>query len=140
MSLDERVKNAALMHHERCDGKGYPNGLSAGEIDDFAKIVSIADVYDALTSARVYRGSLCPFESFRIMEEGGFERFHPKYFVTFLQGMSQSYVGSEVILSDDRKAVIKKGNPENWSMPFVEIEGVTVNLADEKDLFVKEII
>lgn len=140
MILDERVKKAALMHHERCDGKGYPDGLHAEDIDEFAKMVSIADVYDALTSARVYRGSLCPFESFQIIEEGGYERFDSKYLVTFLKGISESYVGSEVILSDNRKAVIKESNPQNWSMPIVEIEGQAVNLADEKDVFIKEIV
>lgn len=140
LPLDERIKKAALMHHERVDGKGYPSGLSAGEIDEFAKIVSIADMYDALTSARVYRGPLCPFEGFQIMKESGNERFDQKYLVPFLEGIAGSYVDSEVILSDGRKAVVKEGNPEDWAMPVVEISGKIVNLLDEKNIFVKEII
>lgn len=52
--LDERIKNAALMHHERYDGTGYPNHLVGKEIDDMAAIVAIADVYDAMTSDRCY--------------------------------------------------------------------------------------
>lgn len=139
-SLDERIKNAALMHHERCDGKGYPNGLSAEEIDEFAKIVSIADVYDALTSARVYRGPLCPFEGFRIIKEGGYERFDSKYLFPFLEGIAESYIGSEVILSDGREAVIREVNKRDLCMPIVEIQGKIVNLADEKNLFVNEIV
>jgi putative nucleotidyltransferase with HDIG domain len=54
-NLPDEVKNAALMHHERCDGSGYPMGLRADQIDSHAKIVAIADVYEAMTSARVYR-------------------------------------------------------------------------------------
>ena len=67
-NIDERIKKAALMHHERCDGSGYPSRLVSNEIDDFAKIVAIADVYDAMTSARVYRGPLCPFDVVHIFE------------------------------------------------------------------------
>ena len=47
--VDDHVKNAALMHHERCDGSGYPLKLTAAQIDPFAKLVAIADVYDAMT-------------------------------------------------------------------------------------------
>lgn len=140
MPLDERIKKAALMHHEHCDGGGYPHGLSGDEIDEFAKIVSIADVYDALTSARVYRGPLCPFEGFKIMRENGYERFDSKYLFPFLKGISESYVGSSVILSDNRKALIRESNQEDWAMPVVDIGGEIVNLMEEKDIYVKEIV
>ena len=52
-SLPDGIRNAVLMHHERCDGTGYPLGLTGDKIGDYANIVSIADVYDAMTSARV---------------------------------------------------------------------------------------
>lgn len=53
--LPEEVKLCALMHHERCDGSGYPLGLKTDKINRYAKLVAIADIYDAMTSARVYR-------------------------------------------------------------------------------------
>ncbi len=52
---DEDIKAAILQHHERPDGKGYPNGLTKNQIRPIASIVKIADVYDALTSARQYK-------------------------------------------------------------------------------------
>lgn len=61
LPLSVHVKRAALQHHERGDGSGYPQGLKDGEIDSFAQIVAIADVYDAMTAARSYRAPLCPF-------------------------------------------------------------------------------
>lgn len=61
-NIDERIKNVALMHHERCDGSGYPNGLVSHEINSFAKLVAIADVYDAMTCARVYKGLYVPLK------------------------------------------------------------------------------
>ena len=94
MKLDERIKKVALMHHERCDGSGYPDGLWGDQIDEFAKIVAIADVYDALTSAMVYRGALCPFEVINmVVEQDGDKRFDPKYLHPFLEGVVKSFIG-----------------------------------------------
>ena len=50
------------MHHERCDGSGYPLGLDSNKTEPFAKIIAICDCYDAMTSPRPYRDSLCPYE------------------------------------------------------------------------------
>ena len=73
-SLPDGIRNAVLMHHERCDGTGYPLGLTGDKIGDYAKIVSIADVYDAMTSARVYRGPLCPFKAIALFESEGLQK------------------------------------------------------------------
>ena len=90
--LDERIMNAALMHHERCDGSGYPQGLKADEIDDFAKIVAIADYYDALTSARVYREPHCPFEVFRMLQQER-DKFDSTYLAVFMEVVASFYIG-----------------------------------------------
>jgi putative two-component system response regulator len=56
-------------HHERLDGSGYPDGLSGDGVPLAVRIVTVADVYDALTTARVYRRALNPEETYEIMEE-----------------------------------------------------------------------
>jgi HD-GYP domain-containing protein (c-di-GMP phosphodiesterase class II) len=59
----EFLADAAVLvrhHHERCDGSGYPDGLAAAQIPFGARIIAVADVYDALTSARPYRAALAP--------------------------------------------------------------------------------
>ena len=66
------------MHHERCDGTGYPLGLPGHKIDKFAKIVAIADVYDAMTSARIYRGPLCPFQVIGLFVSEGLQKYDPQ--------------------------------------------------------------
>ncbi len=139
LPLDERIKNAALMHHERCDGKGYPEGLASDEIDDFAKIVAIADVYDALTSARVYRGPLSPFESFQIIRDGGYERFKTEYLFPFMEGITRAYVGSHVLLTDGREAEIAHADPKDYTRPIVRIHGNLVKLSEE-DIGIQEVI
>ena len=67
------VQMSAMMHHERCDGSGYPLGIKGDQIDRFAKIIMVADVYEAMTAARLYRGPLCPFEVISIFESEGLQ-------------------------------------------------------------------
>lgn len=136
--LDERIMNAALMHHERCDGSGYPKGLKADDIDDFAKIVAIADYYDALTSARVYREPHCPFEVFRMLQQER-EKFDPTYLAVFMEGVGSFYIGCEVVLSNQKRARIVDTNPIDQSNPIVKMDGLIVNLAMAPDIDVKEI-
>lgn len=136
--LDERIMNAALMHHERCDGSGYPKGLKADDIDDFAKIVAIADYYDALTSARVYREPHCPFEVFRMLQQER-EKFDPAYLAVFMEGVGSFYIGCEVVLSSQKRARIVDTNPTDQSNPIVKMDGLIVNLAMVPDVDVKEI-
>ena len=84
LDIDQRIKNAVLLHHERFDGKGYPLGLTGNEIDDFTSIVSIADVYDAMTAARCYRGPLCPFRVIEMFEVEGFQKYDVSILLPFL--------------------------------------------------------
>lgn len=117
------------MHHERCDGSGYPLGLKTDKINRYAKLVAIADIYDAMTSARVYRGPLCPFKVIRIFEEEGFEKYDPRYVVTFLQNIADTYVQNEVLLSDGRKGQIILINKSMVSKPIVQCGGEVIDLS-----------
>ncbi|MGL4571513.1 MAG: HD-GYP domain-containing protein [Clostridium sp.] len=63
LKLPNRSLSISLEHHERIEGTGYPNKLTFDEIDIFSKIVSIADVYDALTSRRSYKDPVCASEA-----------------------------------------------------------------------------
>ena len=58
ISIMPNLKTGVRWHHERLDGKGYPDGLAGDKIPEYAKIISIADAYDAMTSNRSYRSSL----------------------------------------------------------------------------------
>ena len=75
LPIDKHIKNAALMHHERADGSGYPIGMKGNDIDKFARIVAIADVYEAATAPRVYRKSMSPFEVFELFEKEGIQKY-----------------------------------------------------------------
>ena len=122
LPLDPKVKFAALMHHERCDGTGYPLGLKADQIDSYAKIVAIADVYDAMTAARVYRGPVCPFEVLGVFESEGLQKYDPKYLLTFLEGVAHTYLHHTIQLSTGEKAEIIMINRGALSRPVVRTE------------------
>lgn len=74
--LPEMVLDICLHHHERLDGRGYPDGLSGDQISLPLRIASICDVYDALTSKRAYKKAWAPLEAanFMIEQEGQFDR------------------------------------------------------------------
>ena len=81
------ASNMAGYHHERWDGKGYPNGLKEEEIPLSARIMAVADVFDALASKRVYKPAFPLDEALRIIEEGKGTQFDPKCVEVFLEAV-----------------------------------------------------
>ena len=75
----------ARHHHERWDGRGYPDGLAGNDISIWAQIVSLADVYDALTSKRVYKSAFSREESLRMIKESECGVFNPRLLELFLE-------------------------------------------------------
>ena len=75
----------ALTHHERWDGTGYPNGLSGQEIPLCGRIVAVADVYDALTSHRVYKTAFSHEKAVQLIREGSGSHFDPDMVRAFLK-------------------------------------------------------
>lgn len=138
--LDERVKLSALMHHERCDGSGYPDHLTGNQIDEFAKIVAIADIYDAMTCARVYRSPLCPFDVISVFEQEGLHKFDPHYSLTFLESIVNTYVNCTVRLSDGRVGDIIMIDNKNLTRPVVKVGASFIDLAKNRDLSIVAII
>lgn len=139
-NMDERIKTVALQHHERCDGSGYPNHLDASQISDFSKLVAIADVYDAMTSARVYRKGLCPFKVISIFEEEGLQKYDPQFILTFLERIGSSYMNNNVRLSDGRIGEVVMINKNNLSRPMVKVGDEYVDLSKQLSLEIDEII
>ena len=90
--LDPRIKEAVLKHHERCDGSGYPSMLKGDNINEFAKIIAIADIYDAMTSKRSYREALCPFEVIRLFEDEGFQKYDATFNLVMDDKVKLSYL------------------------------------------------
>lgn len=139
-NISDHVKNAALMHHEKCDGSGYPFGLKGDKIDAFAKIVAIADVYDAMTAARVYRGPLCPFQVIEIFEKEGLQKYEAAFILKFLENVVNTYINNRVLLSDGTEGDIVYINHATLSKPMIKTEDGFVDLSQHPDLSIEKII
>lgn len=139
-NIDPRIKHCALMHHERCDGSGYPYGFYSDQIDPFAKLVAIADVYDAMTCARVYRGPLCPFEVVTIFENEGYTKYDPKFIMTFLEGIVQTYIHNTVKLNNSIIGEIILINKLELSRPVVKVGEKFIDLSKMRDLQITSLV
>ena len=80
------VAEIVLAHHERVDGRGYPNSLIEGEIPEIAKIISVAEVYDTLTASDTYRTRMSSFEAVRELRRVSDSQLDPRY-VEVLAGL-----------------------------------------------------
>lgn len=115
------VLRVALEHHEKRAGHGYPRGLFGNRIGQFSRIVSICDVYDAMTSNRVYHKARHPNEVLGLMYSWKQKDFDPEYVDRFIKCMGVYPEGSWVRLSDGRVAVIIKNNQEQLLRPAVRV-------------------
>lgn len=87
-SLDKDTLSIILMHHERADGSGYPLGLCGAKINQYAKVVAIADVYDGMTAKRKYRSPHMPTNALRFIKDNK-EKFDKEIVENFIENMDK---------------------------------------------------
>lgn len=138
--IDSRVKEACLLHHEKCDGTGYPFGLTSDKIPDFAKIIAIADIYDAMTSDRVYRSAVCPFTVIHLMEQECFSTLDPKFALPFFKNVASSYIHNNVKLSNGETGEVVLINDRSLSRPVIRCKDKFIDLSAAPDLTITAIL
>lgn len=133
--LNERVRQAALQHHERGDGSGYPDRLNKESISLFSRIIAVVDVYDALTSDRCYRGRILPHESAEIlMGDGSLDRLDRELVKAFLKHVALYPLGIDVQLSIGRKGQVRRVHPDFPLRPVVSLYPQNGSPEEEMDL------
>ncbi|WP_280769418.1 HD-GYP domain-containing protein [Salipaludibacillus daqingensis] len=113
--------HCAYQHHERLDGTGYPRQLAGNDIHYFAKIIGIADVFDAVTSNRVYRQAMLPHEGLELLYSGAGSLFDEKLVDSFAKTVAIYPVGLEVRLSNGEEGVVAKINAQLPSRPVIRV-------------------
>lgn len=113
--------HVAFQHHEKQNGKGYPRGLNGDSIHEYAKIAAIADVYDAVTADRPYRGRMPAHEAYELVVSLANSHFDPEILTTFLNNIAIYPIGSFIALNTGEIAIVTDVIPKLPTRPIVKV-------------------
>ena len=119
--IDSASKSVILSHHERLNGSGYPKKNTNEEIHEFAKIVAITDVYDALTSDRIYRKRWPVHEAINYIMSNSDQKFDNYFVEKFIRNLAIYPNGTLVRLSNGKKAIVKEQNKNYPTRPILRV-------------------
>jgi len=135
----EMAREIAYCHHERWDGRGYAKGLKGEEIPLAARIVSIADVYDALRSKRVYKDAMTHKECVEIISGEAGKQFDPNLVAVFLK-ISEQFKDISMRFSDE--AIARRGNEakaQQQARDQISTLQQCVNSLTEDEMFIESV-
>lgn len=124
------VVKAIQDHHENFDGTGYPNRLKGDKISIYARILHVADVYDALITKKPYRSEFRPADAMEYLMASDGQEFDPDIIQLFVDWVAVYPVGSEVRLSNGQTAIVEENYPHFPLRPRVRV----VETGEEMDL------
>jgi HD-GYP domain-containing protein (c-di-GMP phosphodiesterase class II) len=119
--IPDSAKIATLHHHEQYNGNGYPGGLAAEDIHQFGRIISAADVYDALTSDRPYRKAMLPSDAIEYIMSGFGTMFDPDIVKAFTKKVAPYPIGTCIRLSSGDMGIVIKNYEETSLRPMVKL-------------------
>ncbi|MCG8434773.1 MAG: HD-GYP domain-containing protein [Gammaproteobacteria bacterium] len=117
--ISEQALQIIRSHHERINGSGYPDGLKDEEIPEYVMIVSIADVYDTMTSDRNYREGILPQDALTAMHKDSVEEFGNALMEEFIKCIGIYPIGSLVLLNTGALGIVMSSNPDARLKPLV---------------------
>ena len=121
MQIPERMIKTVSEHHERLDGYGYPEGKRNDEVSFFGRMISIVDVYDALTADRVYKAGMPSQKALQILLKDTPDKYDRELVQKFIKCIGIYPVGSLIKLSDETIAMVVKHNEESPLKPVVKV-------------------
>ena len=117
------VRVSVLQHHENVDGTGYPMGLKRDDIYEYARIIHVCDVYDALVSKRCYKDELSPVVAVRYIAMNAGSMFDEKIAAVFLRSIAPFPEGAQVVLASGETGTVQKVDPNHPIEPVVRLHG-----------------
>ncbi|MEL7649609.1 MAG: HD-GYP domain-containing protein [Sedimentibacter sp.] len=133
--VSEEILEAIMCHHEKEDGSGYPNGIYQDDIPFYSKILSICDVYHALSSDRSYRKTCFPNEVMEYLMGCADSHFNYDILRVFLKNIVAFPVGTFVKLSNGMIGVVIKNYADNNMRPIVRTVNQDNTVGEDIDLF-----
>jgi len=119
--LDPEIIRAVVEHHERHDGSGYPRGIRGEDIGRFSRIIAVVDVYDALTSRRVYKDAMAPAKALGMMYQWRDKDFTPHAIENFIRCVGVFPVGSFVRLTGGEFGIVSSTNAVRPTKPEIKV-------------------
>lgn len=132
--LDEHIKNAVIMHHERMDGTGYPYHMKTTKIDVYARYVAMIDTYIAMASPRSYRSAFTPLQILGNFESNLF-KYDMELLIPLMKHIGDAQIGTMVQLNDGSAWEVFIINPSSYARPLLKNEkDEFLNLTDHPEL------
>ncbi|ESP91713.1 hypothetical protein N483_16910 [Pseudoalteromonas luteoviolacea NCIMB 1944] len=119
--LGDIASEIAGFHHERLNGTGYPYAKKGEELSQYVRMISIVDVYDALTADRVYKVGMAPIKAFRKLKDGCPHEFDENLLNQFIHCIGMYPVGTLVKLKSHRVGIVAASNPDSPLQPVVKV-------------------
>ncbi|MCC3378509.1 HD-GYP domain-containing protein [Paenibacillus farraposensis] len=139
-AINEGVRLAALQHHEKVDGTGYPLRLKGEQIHIYSKIVAVADVFHAMTLEKTYRPAQSPYLVLEQIKSESFGKLDPNVVQVFIHKLTQFNNGTKVRLNDNRTGEIIFADRDYPTRPLVQVDGEIINLMLERELYIECIV
>ena len=137
--LPEGVVRAALQHHERMDGSGFPFGSRGQDIHEYARIIAVADLYDNITTEREGYVKRTPFAAIDYLTHEMYSTLDPAVCVPVLTRIKDAFLGSKVVLSDGQQGKVAAFPNDFAARPIIEIDKSNIiNLNQRPDLTITE--
>ena len=136
--IDHRIILMVLQHHERFNGSGYPWRITDKHIHPLAKIVAVADVYDALTTDRVYRTHKSAYDAMKIINEGRSIQFNPEVVAAFNKVCVPFDIGTTIELGNGMHGVVVRINSLNPARPILKTKTGVLDLLKDPEIIVKK--
>ena len=122
------------MHHERCDGSGYPAGIKENRIDPYALLAGIVDTYEAMTHPRAQRIAMTPFQAIEVFEKQGFHKYGEKNLKIILSRIANSYLERRVCLNNGTVCRVTEIHDDMLSKPTVYCNKQYIDLREHPEL------
>lgn len=140
-NISRDVLAAILFHHERSDGSGYPSGLKQEQTPYIARIIAVADVFDAITSNRVYKSGISSFSAFSVIKDESFRGLDPVIADVFLSNIASYFINNKVKLNNGSVGEVVYVNKYALNRPLVRLMDDTyVDLSTDYSIQIEEVL